>query len=64
MAYSVSDPYIRVAQYLWKILQPHIVMGEFQAESFYKHPKIYPSIVNHIFEQQAPRIEVNALKKV
>lgn len=61
-AYNTSDPQVAVGQYLWHMLQAHRVMDKFKGVEFHCHPEIAPSIVNHLFEHRAPKVEVIELR--
>lgn len=63
-AYQSSDSTVRVGLYLWHTLQAHRVMNDFKTLKFFNHTLVAPSIVNHLFEHRAPKVQVDALELV
>ena len=61
-AYSYRDLHMCVGQYMWHTLQEHRITEELKADSFHKHNKIYPRIINHLFNHREPKVEITSLK--
>ena len=53
---------VMVGQYLWGTFLSNRVVDDFFRSQFRQHPEVAPHITLYLFEHQAPRVEVAALK--
>ena len=61
-AYGSEDQVVMVGQQLWVTLQAHIVMNKFMLSKVQKNTEVYPHKTLLLFDQQATKVEVMALR--
>ena len=58
-----SDNVVMVGQYLWGTLRSNRIMEYFLRDQLRQHPEVAPNSTLYLFEKQAPRVGVVALKQ-
>lgn len=57
------SPRKKLVTYLTASLRTQVIMAEFKRTNFSEHPRIFPKLMNFIFESHTPKIEFVALKQ-